>query len=210
MTTGPLETPPAGERRWESRLRFGGLLLQLQLPLPPQPLLLQLLLPQLLLPFPRLQGRLLIAGGLHILLIKPSIPGAVLGGATLDLGVPGGALRSGGAEGFHQRLGGRLGAGLGGCRRVELTLWAAAPEVVAAPEPVAVPEALLTFCLGGSGDGGGAALLNCCLTGGVVLAGLYGAAEPASARIGPANVTMVSTALALIHFRCRAMGASQS
>jgi len=93
---------------------------------------------------------------------------------------------------------------------LSLPLWAAAPEVVAAPEPVAVPEALLTFCLGGGGDGGGAALLNCCLTGGVVLAGLYGAAEPASARIGPANVTMVSTALALIHFRCRAMGASQS
>jgi len=65
---------------------------------------------------------------------------------------------------------------------------------------------LLTFCLGGAG--GGAALLNCCLTAGGVLAGLYGAAEPASARTGPANVARVSTALALIHFRCRAMGAS--
>jgi len=101
MTTGPAETPPAGERRWESRLRFGGLLLQLQLPLPPQPLLLQLLLPLLLLPLPHFQGRLLIAGRLHILLVEPSIPGAALAGATLDLGVPEAAFRSGGAEGLH-------------------------------------------------------------------------------------------------------------
>lgn len=101
MTTGSVESPPAGERRWESRLRFGGLLLQLQLPLPPQPLLLQLLLPLLLLPLPHFQGRLLIAGRLHILLVEPSIPGAALAGATLDLGVPGGAFRSGGAEGLH-------------------------------------------------------------------------------------------------------------
>ena len=85
--------------RW-GRLRFGGLLLlQLQLPLPPQPLLLQLLLPQLLLPLPRLQGRLLIAGRLHILLVEANILRAAFAGAALDLEVPGvfrgGAVKSG-------------------------------------------------------------------------------------------------------------------